>query len=141
MVSLGSRSVVATGLSLWLGLLACLLGCAKPSAAGSMAQSQSAGMSVCPERDSEVGDSCCQRGRSGGSEKNSHQAKSCCPTETALAQKNGLAVAIPISIHIFALTLPRLDVSGFGSASENAGVPALWHNGRDILRQAHVLRI
>jgi hypothetical protein len=106
-----------------------------------MAQSQSAGMSVCPERDSDVGDSCCQRGRSGGSEKNSHHAKSCCPTETALAQKNGLAVAIPISIHIFALTLPRLDVSGFGSASENAGVPALWHNGRDILRQAHVLRI
>lgn len=141
MVSLGLRSAMATVLSLWLGLLACLLGCAKPVAAASMGQGQSAGTGVCPERDSETGDSCCQRGHSGGSEKNSHHAKSCCPTETALTENNTLAAAVPVSIHLAALTLPKFDVSGFVSASENAEVPALWHAGRDILRQVHVLRI
>jgi hypothetical protein len=143
MVLLGLRSVMATALSLWLGLLACLLGCAKPAAAASMEQGQSAGMRVCPERDNGAGDSCCQHGHddSGGSEKNSHHAKLCCPTETALTQKNSLAAAAPVSIHIAALTLPNFDVSGFVSASENAGVLALWHAGRDILRQVHVLRI
>jgi hypothetical protein len=145
MVSFGLRSVMATSLSLWLGLLACLLGCAKPAAAATMEQGQWAGMGVCPERDShsQAGDSCCQHGHddSSGSEKNSHHAKSCCPTETALTQKNSLAAAAPVSIHIAALTLPNFDVSGFVSASQNAGVPALWHTGRDILRQVHVLRI
>jgi len=143
MVSLGLRSVMATALSLWLGLLACLLGCAKPAAAASMEQGESAGMGVCLERDSEAGDSCCQHGHddSGGSEENSHHAKSCCPTEIALTQKNSLAAAALVSIHIAALTLPNFDVSRFVSASENADVPALWRAGSDILRQVHVLRI
>lgn len=138
MVCLGLRSVMATVLSLWLGVLVCLLGCAKPAAAVSMEQRQLSGMSVCPERNEQADDSCCQHGRSGGSEKDNHDAKSCCPSETALTQKNGLA-APPICIHIFALILPNFDLSEFNS-TQNA-VPALCCSGRDILRQVHVLRI
>jgi hypothetical protein len=139
MISFGLRSVAATSLSLWLGLLACLLGCAKPAAA-SMTQGQSGGISVCPERDTQAGDSCCQHGHSDGSEKNNRHAKSCCPTETALTQKNNLAAATPISILTVALILPTLDVSDFGSVSADT-IPVPWDSGRDILRQVHVLRI
>jgi hypothetical protein len=108
-----------------------------------MKQGQSAGMGLCPERNSEAGDSCCQHGPddSGDSEKNSHHAKSCCPTEAAIAQKNSSAAAGLIAIHIAALTQPNSDMSGFAAASENADVSALWRAGRDILLQVHVLRI
>ena len=138
---LSLRSATATALSLWLGLLACLLGCATPVVAASAHHRQSADTGLCPERNSAADDSCCQHGHSGGSEKNSHHAKSCCPTETALTQKNYLGSAAQVSPGIVVFTLPNLDVSGLSFESENAGVPALWQAGRDILRQVHVLRI
>jgi hypothetical protein len=141
MVLLSLRSVMATALSLWLGLLACLLGCATPTVADSTHQSQSSDRGLCPERDSADDDSCCQHGHTGGSEKDSHHAKSCCPTETALTQKNYLGLATQVSIGISTFTLPNFDVPGLTLKSENTSVPALWQAGRDILRQVHVLRI
>jgi hypothetical protein len=145
MVSLGLPSVTASALSLWLGLLACLFGCAKPVVAASTERRQSleAGMGVCPERDSEAGDSCCRHGHDSprNSDKSSHHAKSCCPTETALTQKNSLTAPPLLYPHVTPLALPNFDVSGFGSARESIERPTLSHAGRDILRQVHVLRL
>ena len=145
MVSLSLRSVTASALSLWLGLLACLLGCAKPAAAASTERRQSleSGMGVCPERDGDAGDSCCRHGHDspGNSDQNGHHAKSCCPTESALTQKKSLTAPPLVYPHLAALALPNFDLSGFESARESTGIPTRWQAGRDILRQVHVLRI
>jgi hypothetical protein len=140
----GLRSMTATALSLWLGILACLLGCVKP-AAGSTSTERSAvsetGMGVCPEGNSGAGDACCQHGLDApdSPEKNSHHAKSCCPTETALTQKKSVGAAPLVTVHAAALKVTKLDTSEFVFAS--ISVPTLCRAGRDILREVHVLRI
>jgi hypothetical protein len=143
MILLGLRPVAATVLSLWLGVLACLLGCAKPaSASKERRQGSEVGAVSCPNREPEVGDSCCQHGHNpGGSEKNRHHEVSCCPTETALIQKQNLTSPALTHFFVAVLTLGNLHTSSFVSASANASPTAVWQSGRDILLQVHVLRI
>jgi hypothetical protein len=66
---------------------------------------------------------------------------SCCPTETALIQKQN--VAAPTVTHLFAAVLALADFEAatfvFRDASSGESVP--WHAGRDILSRVHVLRI
>src|SRR5580658_1710730 len=106
----GLRSMTATALSLSLGVLACLLGCAKPAMA-SPTQGQHREISAvnCPARDSDAGDSCCKHGhnpkRSG---KDEQHARSCCPTETALIQKQNTAP--PTATRQFAAVLALVDL-------------------------------
>jgi hypothetical protein len=143
MILLGLRPVAATVLSLWLGVLACLLGCATPASASTeRRQASEVGAVNCSNRDMEVGDSCCQHGHNpGGSEKNRHHEVSCCPTETVLIQKRNLTS--PALTHLFAavLTLVNLHPSGYVPARTNASPAPVWQSGRDILLQVHVLRI
>jgi hypothetical protein len=143
MVFYGLRSLTATSLSLWLGVLACLLGCAKPTTAAEQCQSAEAGMGVCPEDKGNAGEPCCQHGHDapGSSHKKSDHANSCCPTETALTQKKTLTAAPLVAVHAAALTLPSVDASAMVFTSSNANAATLWQAGRDILRQVHVLRI
>jgi hypothetical protein len=146
MISLGLRSVTATALSLWLGVLACVLGCARPTAASPSAlETQVSGLSAapCPDRGGDVGEPCCRHGHNpaGGSEKNEHRSISCCPAETALIQKQN--VVPPAAAHLYAavLMVPNLHPSNTVSANASENPSALWHSGRDILLQVHVLRI
>jgi hypothetical protein len=141
MIALSKRSIAATALSLWIGALACLLGCAKPAKAASPTPGR-AGVVQCPTNESDAGDSCCQRNHNpGNSEKNRHHAMSCCPTETALTQKQNLV--LPALTVNFVAVLPLLHVNAslfdFDLSSANTEVP--FQTGRDILQQVHVLRI
>jgi hypothetical protein len=146
MLSLGLRSVTATALSLWLGVLACALGCAKPSAASASApEAEVSGLSAapCPDGGGDAGQPCCRHGHdpADGSEKNEHHSISCCPAETALIQKQN--VVPPTSAHLYVTVLMLLDFhpSNFASANATPSPSTLWHSGRDILLRVHVLRV
>jgi hypothetical protein len=145
MVSLSLKSATAISLSLWLGVLACVLGCAKPSAASPTPETQVAGLTAapCSDRDADAGESCCRHGHNPAdrSGKNQHHSISCCPTETALIQKQNIALPSLVHLYVAALGLPDFHPSDFVSASANASASTLWHMGRDILLQVHVLRI
>ena|ERR1700719_790943 len=143
---LGLRSVTATALSLWLGVLACVLGCAKPSAGSPSApetQSSALSAAACPDRRGDVGEPCCRHGHNpaDGSEKNDHHSISCCPTETALIQKQNVVPPASAHLYVAVLMLPDFHPSTFVSAHASANRSTLWHSGRDVLLQVHVLRI
>ena len=144
MVLFHIRSVTAASLSLWLGVLACLLGCAKPTAASSRpAGTEQNAAARCPEGGGEAGDSCCQHGHDprGTSDKSGHQAKSCCPTETALAERKNALIAPAVVVDVIALAMPVTDAAAVDFLSLDASVVSRRLAGRDILRKVHVLRI
>jgi len=146
MIFRGLRSVTATVLSLWLGVLACVLGCGKLSAASPSApETQVSGPSAasCPEPGGDAGEPCCRHGHNpgGGSEKNRHHSISCCPAETALIQKQNVAPPASADLHVTELMLPSFRLSNSVSAHASASPSILRHAGRDILLQVHVLRI
>jgi hypothetical protein len=130
------RSMTAAVLSLWLGVLACLLGCAKPAAAATPQH----GMAMCPESGRDVGDSCCQHSQ-GNPDKNDHHAKSCCPTETALTDRKSAPVVLSVSVDVVTPALPVAAEFSVEFVSVGTTAPTLWDGGRDILRRVHVLRI
>jgi hypothetical protein len=142
MIALNGRSIAATTLSLWLGALACLLGCASPAKATDNPAAGRANVVRCPESDGNAGDSCCQRNHNPvGSKKSRHHAMSCCPTETALTQKQNLVLPALAVDFVAILPLAHVDASriDFDLAGANGEVP--FQTGRDILQQAHLLRI
>ena len=144
MNALRLRPVTATALSLWLGILACVLGCANVStAAASAPKTQVSGLSAtqCPDRD--VVGSCCRHGHhpAGGSDKDEQHTISCCPAETALIQKQNVATPALIRLYVAALALPGLHASNFVSATAFAASSPFSHAGREILLQVHVLRL
>jgi hypothetical protein len=135
MNALGIRSVTASALSLWLGVLACLLGCATPTRAMPTHQVGA----ICPKGSSDAGDSCCQNHNPGSSEKNRHHAMSCCPTETALTQKQ-IVISHALTSVFVAVLMVSLDASPLFERSHVGGASP-WHTGRDILQRVHILRI
>jgi hypothetical protein len=139
----GLRSVTATGLSLWMGVLACLLGCAKPVVASTKRPAAEQAVANCPDDDGPAGDSCCQHGHDpqGSPDKGAHHAKSCCPTETALAERKSASIAHTIPVDVVTLAMLAADASSLFPASANATAPTPWRAGRDILRRVRVLRI
>jgi hypothetical protein len=146
MISLGLRSVTATALSLWLGVLACVLGCAKVSAASPSApETEASGLSAapCPDRGGDAGDPCCRHGHNPGDGpgKNEHHSVSCCPAETALIQKQNVVSPASAHLYVAVLVLRIFHSPNFVSANASAGPSTLWHSGRDVLLQVRVLRI
>jgi hypothetical protein len=139
----GLRPVTAAALSLWLGVLACLLGCAKPADASTQRLAAEIGVTSCPEGGEDAGDSCCQHGHDsqGNPNKGSHHAKSCCPTETALAERKAAPIVQVVSVDLEALAMPVAGASHMVLVSSDANIPTSWHSGQDILRRVHVLRI
>src|ERR1700734_1378588 len=146
MIALHLRSATATALSLWLGVLACVLGCAKVSAASPSAlETRVSGISAapCPDRGSDATEPCCRHGHNPGGApgKNDHHSISCCPAETALIQKQN--VVAPVSVHLYvAVLMPGVfHASNFVTAIASASPSTPWHSGRGLLLQMHVLRI
>jgi hypothetical protein len=145
MGSLGLRSFAATGLSLWLGVLACVLGCAMPSAAAPSApemQVSGLGAAPCPDG-GDNGEACCRHGHNpvDSSGKSEHHSISCCPAETALVQKQNVSSPVLAHLGVAVLTLANFDASRLASSTASASDFPAWHSGRDILLQVHVLRI
>jgi hypothetical protein len=146
MIALGFRSVTATALSLWLGVLACVLGCAKASAAPPTApETQVSRLSAaqCPDRSNDDGEPCCRHGHNSGrgSGKNEHHSISCCPSETALIQKQNVVQPVSAHLYVAVLMLRTLHPSNFVPVNAGASPSTFWDSGRDILLQVHVLRI
>ena len=146
MISLRLRSVTATALSLWLGVLACVLGCAKPSAAFPLVPETQVSVlkaTPCPDRGGDPEEPCCHHGHNpaNGSGKNEHHSISCCPSETALIQKQTVVPHVSAHLYVALLMLGTFHSSSFVLANANASPSTPWHSGRDILLQVHVLRI
>src|SRR5580704_3912882 len=144
MISLGFRSVTATALSLWLGVLVCILGCARPAAASHpVPEAQVSGFiaTPCPDPASEAGEQCCRHGHSpaNGPGKNEHHSISCCPSETALISKQNVVPPVSGNLYVAALMLRTLHSSSFAHANADASSSTPWDSGRDILLQVHVL--
>jgi hypothetical protein len=139
------RSVTATVLAFWLGFLACVLGCAQPVLASTPSGTQIfQSRAAASEADSKMDDagSCCHHHR-GASDNNKQglQTISCCPLDATLIQKQDLASAKSGNLYAVVLMLLVLNPSFRLSASSGINAPTIWHAGRDVLLQAHVLRI
>jgi hypothetical protein len=140
------RPVAATALSLWLGFLACVLGCANVSTAfASSPETRVCGLRAapCPDRDGDAGESCCRHGHNpvGGSEKNGHYRISCCPAEAALIQKQNVVPPSLVHLDVAASAIPDFRAADSVSATATARSSLFWPVGRDILLQVHLLRI
>jgi hypothetical protein len=139
------RPLTATVLALWLGFLACLLGCAQPVLASRPSRTQIVeSKTTANEADGKIGDAgaCCHHhhGSSDGN-KPGVQTISCCPLGATLIQKqdpgsvnNGHHDAVVLMIFV-------LNPSFRLSAGKGINTPPIGHAGRDVLLQTHILRI
>jgi hypothetical protein len=92
-----AATFAASVLAIWLGFLACVLGCAQPVLASAPSDTQiSQSRAAVNEPDSKMGDtgSCCHphHGTSDGN-KQGLQTISCCPLDATLIQKQDLTSA------------------------------------------------
>ena len=139
------RPVTATALALWLGFLACVLGCAQPVLASTPERIPiSQPRAAASEADSKMGDAgpCCHH-HHGTSDENKQglQTLSCCPLDATLIQKQDSASSKIGHPYAVVLMLFVLNPSFRLSASGGIDPPSVYHAGRDVLLQAHVLRI
>jgi hypothetical protein len=144
------RAAVATGLSLWLAVLACLVGCTVPIFASSGSinaasiqekagdQSQSAlmaNMGNCPHHSN------------GNAPAKPNDPKpipggrmACCPVEVTVASKPDTAAQRiePASDFVLESGFSLVTTRFFHSVEI---VPPSWHSGRDTLLETHLLRV
>jgi hypothetical protein len=149
------RMGIATGISLWIGLLACFMGCALPALASPGAHDSSihrnavdgqlatmatpgydpmAGMENCPHHSggstpAKPGDGKSEPGR-----------MSCCPLEITVATKPDPSALAMAPAQDFALASHFLLQPARSFPVEEL-TPPLFHNGRETLLQSRLLRI
>jgi hypothetical protein len=140
------RPVTATVLAFWLGFLACVLGCAQPVLASTPSGTQvSEASTATTEADSDKmtdAGPCCHH-HQGTSDKNKQglQTISCCPLDATLTQKQDPASSKIGHPYAVVLILFVLNPPFRLSAGDGINTPTFYHSGRDVLLQAHVLRI
>ena len=141
------RSLAATVLSLWLGILACVLGCAQPMSASTLSTHiRISELKTIGNEDTkgEMADaaSCFHHSR-GASEKNKQNAQtvSCCPLDATLIQKQDPVSPLQTDSHVILLMLLAFRPALPLSAMNRTSAPTTGHAGRDVLLQIHVLRI
>ncbi len=145
------RALMATGLSLWLAVLACLMGCTLPNlaSAGSVKASSAchgsreqkskdlmAGMQNCPHHHFDGS----APAKPNGDEPVHSGNMPCCPVEVTVAAKPNMAklgIALPRNFVLH--TSADLVTTRVYHAAES--VPSVWHSGRDTLLETHLLRI
>jgi hypothetical protein len=154
------RSTVAAGLSLWLAVLACLMGCTLPSLASS-GPSNISTTKVSTGSAASVHESSAEQGQpdvmadmpncrhhSGSNAPAQHNDRkpvrgggmSCCPVEVTVASKPDVAALQISPAHSFILESHfSLPMVRFYHSAEF--VPSVWHSGRDTLLETHLLRI
>ena len=141
------RVVVSITLSCWFGFLACVLGCAQPTRAAAASEQDQISAGVKFARETVVsnaggGAPCCHHSRSssGGPHQNNHSGVSC-PLAATLIQKQDPTSRLHSDTCIAVLAPLTLPSTSRFPASGEVLLPALWYAGRDILLQAHILRI
>jgi hypothetical protein len=139
------RHLTATVLALWLGFLACLLGCAQPVLASTSSRTEIfESRTTTNEADSKMGDagSCCHHhhGTSDGN-KPGVQTISCCPLDATLIQKQDPGAANSGHDYAVVLMIFVLNPSFRLSVSNGINTPPVGQAGRDVLLQTHILRI
>ena len=139
------RPVTAVVLSLWLGFLACVLGCVQPMVGAPPEEPLISELKAVGSEDGDRatgGEPCCHHSR-GTSEKGKHVAQtvSCCPLDATVIQKHDLVPPLGADLSIAILMLLAFRPAYQPSASVGANPLGLWQAGRDVLLQAHVLRI
>ena len=143
------RAAVATGMSLWMAVLACLIGCTLPSfASPGLASASSihensaeqsrpdlmANMENCPHHS----------GRNAPAKQNDGKpvrgGMSCCPVEVTVASKPDAAIQHAAAARDFVLESGSslLTARPFHSM---AFVPLFWRSGRHTLLETRLLRI
>ena len=144
------KAVVAIGVSLWMGVLACLMGCTVPMLASSGASSARsvhensveqgrpdlmADMPNCPHHSGGSAPA-----KPSGPKPGRGSRMSCCPVEVTIASKTDsvtLHIA-PASDFVLAPDFTLAKIRFFPSVEV---VPPVWHSGRDTLLETHLLRV
>jgi hypothetical protein len=140
------RALTATTLALWLGVLACVLGCSQGVLASAPSRSQISESRSAIHHDGSgkmAGAAPCCHHHNGTSDKNkqNRQTLSCCPLDATLIQKRDVAAFKTIHPDAVALMLLVFDPSIRLSPSKETNAPTVCHPGRGVLLQSHVLRI
>jgi hypothetical protein len=144
------RAAVATGLSLWLAVLACLMGCTLPSFAGGGPVKASAAHENSADQKSPdlmAGMENCPHHSGGNAPAKPDKSKpvrgggmSCCPVEVTVAAKPA-----PVTLHIAPLSdfvlAPDFTLETIRFFHSVEYVPPVWHSGRDTLLETQLLRI
>jgi hypothetical protein len=140
------RPLTAAALSLWIGFLACVLGCAQPVLASpkptqaQFSEPESAARGDAGGTISSEGP-CCHHSRGSQKDKQPVQSVSCCPLDATLLQKQDAVSLSRTSLFVAAVTLllshPVLTLC----AAREIDAPHLAHTGRDLLLQTRLLRI
>jgi len=138
------RPVLSIALACWFGFLACLLGCAEPAFAIPLCESAQTPSGHLAPANGETGDRpCCNHGRnsSGGPHRNQHKDASCCPLDATLTQRQDSGRPANAAAHVAVLPFITLPSPNAFVTSSELPLPTIWRAGRDLLLQAHVLRI
>ena len=139
------KQVTAIALSLWLGCLACVLGCVQPvSAFGPSTQRAPELKATANEDDTDrVADSspCCRHSGKNSEKDKQSTNPSCCGLNATLTQKQDPVPPLRSSLSVLVLSLLAPHSSVSLSVSTDTSAPIAWHLGRDVLLQAHILRI
>jgi len=128
------KAWMATFVSLWIGVLACFMGCALPT----LAEQHQSGPMTNAEH-------CCHSGGkspvkpSDGKSSPSH-GMSCCPVEVTVAAKWDAATMAVVPPQHFILA-SDLDLTATRFYYSVETVSFVWHSGRDTLLETRLLRI
>ena len=133
------RAALASALSLWMAVAACVFGCLPAFAHAEKQASACRPNSLEPR-----GADCCHRESSmpaGGRRPSPNPSTSCCPTEAALTRVHKWQAA-PLTSSLSPGESPEFLVAAAVSASPfSSSAQANRTGGRDTLQKKHVLRI
>jgi hypothetical protein len=144
------KAGVATLISLWMGVLACLMGCTLPALATPVPnqissisnnvaeESQSAAMANMEDCTHHSG------GNSPGKPSDRKPAPtggmSCCPLEVTIGPKANTATLGIAPAHAFVL-VPNFNLVTVRFYRSVEILASVWHSGRDTLLETHLLRV
>jgi hypothetical protein len=138
--------VTASALSLWLGCLACVLGCVQPVSVPAPSTQRISELNATANEDDNdrMADSapCCHHnGKSSEKNKQDSTNSSCWGLNATLTQKQDPVPPLRTFLSVFVLSLWVLHSSVPLSVSTDTSAPIAWHAGRDVLLQTHILPI
>jgi len=138
------KQVTAIALSLWLGCLACLLGCVQPVSASTPPTQRISELKANENDNDRMANSapCCHHsGKTSEKNKQGSTNSSCCGLNATLTQKQDpiSTSRTYLSVFVLSLLVPHSSVPLSPSTDKSAAIA--WHAGRDLLLQTHILRI
>jgi hypothetical protein len=138
------KGIVAIGISVWMGLLACLAGCLPALAhTGAKAEIRTGECAVPKLSHDPMADmECCHRSGNNPSTPEKKRSQSpenaCCPLNATVIQKQDAPkLAIFALVGVLFYSVPALD----RSSVRFEDTQTVWRSGRDTLLEIHLLRI